>query len=354
MDKKDSYYKIYTSSFDDPSRWSDWFVHQVCSDEDILLGYGLDGSPVSGLAMRRYDFSPLRPGCEHSLNAGYLAGVATLPRARGKGEMSALMTDTLHTARLRKIDVCTLIPASRRLYFFYDKFGFSTVFYRCEERYTSVHDFSPLPGWETVAPDFESFEELEKHRHYSIRHSRKDFSEILADARMCRTHALAVRTADGSRGMIFAKTESDGTVFVHCLMSDNNDAAEAALQALRKEVGAQPFVVMRDPEGARRAQLRAYGMIRIVNAGEVLAGVAAAMPELKQAIRVYDPILRENCGTYILDKGLACKEPYRYTGTRLSLDVNIEVLARILFNTPSAGEIFGLPTMRPFMSLMLD
>ncbi len=353
MNKKEEYRKIYTSSFSDTPEWASWFVDSVCSDDDIILGYGPEGTPVSGMAALPYRFAPLNPATEEALQAVYLAGVATLPKARGRGAMSALMRDALRLARMREIDVCTLIPAGRRLFFFYDKFGFTTVFYATEERYTSVHDFIPADDARYPEPDFEIFHNLEKGRPYTVCHSEKDFKNILTDARLSRGHVVTAVCGSGS-AMAFANPMSDGTTYVSALLSNSEEAAESALSRLKEITGETSFLVMRDPDSGTKATLRARGMIRLLNVGRVLSSLAACSPDTTATIRVRDHLLTENDGIYRIKDGYCEKAASIAHHDRITLDVTVDVLARILFNTPRLGDVFNLPATRPAMYLMLD
>ena len=66
----------------------------------------------------------------------------------------------------------------------------------------------------------------------------------------------------------------------------------------------------------------------------------------------YRPSFPENDGYYAISKGncslSACSD------RRPDLDVDVEVLASVLFSSAGAGEIFDLPTSRYYMALMLD
>lgn len=353
MNKKDEYRRIYTSSFSDTQEWTSWFINSVCSDDDIILGYGPEGTPESGMVALPYRFTPFSSGTGDPMQAVYIAGVATLPKARGKGSMSTLMCDALRLARMRGVDVCALIPANRRLFFFYERFGFSTVFYATEERYTSVHDFIPPVDTVYPQPDYGIFHRLEEKRPYTMCHSERDFENILTDTRLSRGHVVTAVCGDGC-AMAFASPMSDGTVFVNALLSDSGEAAEAALSRLKEITGETSFLVMRDPDSGTKATLRARGMIRLLNVGRVLSSLAACSPGTSATIRVRDHLLPENNGVYILSDGNCKKEETGVRHGKVTLDVTVDVLARILFNTPRLGDVFNLPATRPAMYLMLD
>lgn len=93
-------------------------------------------------------------------------------------------------------------------------------------------------------------------------------------------------------------------------------------------------------------------MLRIVNAGKVLAAMAAADRRIEQVIRVHDNIVTANNGVYILHNGNC--EHADSTMRKLTLDVNIATLAAIIFSSAEMGLVFGLDTHRAMLPLMLD
>lgn len=104
-------------------------------------------------------------------------------------------------------------------------------------------------------------------------------------------------------------------------------------------------------------------MARIVNVLKVLQAVAAANPKYSGLIRVHDTILPENEHVYRLRKGQCVIDdeaiahvahPNDLDGSRLALDVPVNVLTSIVFSSEKIGDIFNLSTRRPFISLMLD
>ena len=143
--------RVFDAAFPRESRaWTDWFFREVFRpDEALVQDVSTDGkeTAASALMMMPYQFS--YQGV--ILGMSYIYGAGTMPRFRGRGLMHGLMEDALRRSHLAGDALCALVPAERRLYFFYDKFGFETVFYDDEERYTSLHRFS-LPAGVTYSP----------------------------------------------------------------------------------------------------------------------------------------------------------------------------------------------------------
>ncbi len=345
--KKKIIKQIYDGAFTADREWNDWFFDSVYRDEEALL-LAPGGNAVSCLFLQDYRFE--YHGTE--LKLAYISGAATATNARHKGYMSRLLTDALHLAYERGYTLAGLIPATRRLYFFYDKFGFATVVYNDIERYTGLHVFPLTEGYTVVEPDFESFASLERKRTATVLHSERDFDNILADIAHDKGVAVQVNGPDGDvRAMAFG-TADGRAIHVLDLLGDDPDALDMALGAIKDKLpGELPMAVYRAPYG-RPASLRSRGMLRIVNVESILTSLAASHRKLDQVIRVTDSLIPENNGVYIIKDGRCTKTDT--TLRRLTLDVTVNVLTRILFSSDRIGDIFDIPTSHPLMPLMLD
>lgn len=346
MDKKGYIRKIYEAGFRDTRDWTDWYFDRVYNDEDALTVTNQDGETVAALMLTKYRFDMLST----PLDCSYISGATTLRRHRGLGHMSALIREALSVSRQRGDALCCLIPAYDRLYGFYNRFDFATVFFVDELRYTSVHKFDDNGCFREVVPDYNTFERLENLRPTGVRHSRRDFDNILADNRLDGGIVAAVSDEQGVSAMAFA-TVSDDCVTVKALLADNTEAAEAVMGAVKRRSGEKRFTVWAEP-GERRGALRARAMARIVDVEKLLGAVAASDRQLDCVIRVHDRLLADNNGVFIIREGHV--EKTDSTMRRLSLDISVSTLTKLLFSRRAIGEIFSLPTTRPSISLMLD
>ncbi len=343
MNKTD-FRRLFREAFTTDDKWLDWFMAEVYDETDVLAEE-VDGKPVATLLSSRY---PMEfHGAE--LPLAYLSCVATAKSERGKGHMHRLMVKALKESYERGDAFAALIPAERRLYFFYDKFGFATVFYADELRYTALHAFVLGEEFSTVEPSFDMFSRLEALRMGSVRHSGERFTQILADMKLDNGVVRAVTDGNGGEAIAFAQVGDEVKVIE--LLSSSEAAAEAALAYVRMEAPEKAFVVWAEPTG-RKASLRSRGMLRIINAEAVLTALAASNQKIDQVIRVHDPIIAANNGVFVLRKGQCTRasEPVK----KYTLDVSVDVLARVIFSSPEIGDVFELPTRRPFISLMLD
>ena len=111
------------------------YFDQIYRDEEALLLKDATDAPVSSMMLQRYamSFHGQEPG------VSYIAGAATRRSKRGQGFMTRLMLAALEKSAADGDILCTLIPANEALYFFYGRYGFSTVFYTKEQRFTAFH-----------------------------------------------------------------------------------------------------------------------------------------------------------------------------------------------------------------------
>lgn len=337
--------KIFRESFKVDTAWADWFLSRVARNDDLIT-IKVDGLTVSGALVAPYkmEFHGRR------MPVSYINSVATARKYRGRGLATEVMLKALQVSAERGDAFSVLIPATRRLFFFYDTYGFATVFYIDEQRYTSLHEFENTAGFESVEPSWELFHSLEQARRGAVVHNQDDFENILTDLALSDGTVLAVSNGEGRHAMIFFETR-ESEVHVLDLLATDDVAAEAALNRMRLE-SPEKSVIVRAVPAAREAELRSRAMARIVNVGAVLTQLAEAHPEVDQVIKVTDRLLPQNSGIYVLRRG-SC-ERVEHTERRVTLDVSVEVLCRILFSDPKIGDVFNLPTSRPFISLMLD
>lgn len=353
MDKKTEIRKLWTECFHDSPEFVEMFFTRVYNDRQGIL-LEVDGKPVSSLLLQQYDF--LMHGS--LLKAGYIAGAATRRSERGKGYMSRLMKQAIIESHERGDMICTLIPAHRWLYFFYDRFGFSTIFYVDKQRFTSLHTFSGEGIYSEIDNPFRddvyaAMAEMERERGCGIIHSHRDFLNIMDDVNLdADAQFVALSDEDGNVASMAWATVGHGQVEVRELLGRDEDARKAAMRALRGRFPDTHFTLLAPAEPSRR-NLFARGMGRIVSVQKLLEACAASHPEWAATIRVSDSIIKENNHIFVVRNGEVFVDDSVMT-RKLSLDVDIEVLNRIAFSSPMMGEVIGFPSERPHISLMLD
>lgn len=358
MSKRDDIMKIWQESFSDSREYVAMYFDRVYRDEEALTLTDVQGATVSSLLLQHYSMS-FHGSCQP---VSYIAGAATRRSQRGKGYMSDLMRRALEASAERGDMLCTLIPARSALYFFYSRFGFSTVFYTKEQRFTSLHSF-PVQGsyhrlYDVADEDvWVAFDALQRARRCYVLHTRRDFDNIRADLEADGGDFVVIAADDEDSGprivSIAWAVMRDDLLVVTDVMGESADARTAALRELRTLHPGVPFLSLSHPDSEIGGRFMPRGMARVVNVERFLAAVAAGNTSWRSAIRVYDPILSaRNSHIYLIDKGKCHIEDS--WGGHLDLDVSVDVLADIAFSSPAIGSVMEFPSVRPMISLMLD
>lgn len=347
MSKLSDIKRLFAAGFKESPEWVDWYFSNAYDDANALISYS-NAQPASCLMLEPYRLKL----ADSIVDIGYLSCATTAKHLRGQGYMRRLVNDALMESAARGQALVALIPASPELYFFYDRFDFSTIFFADENRYTSLHNFSFDQRFIENSPSFEHFAQLESSQHTTILHSKKNFENILTDNALDDgiVISLSEKSTSEPAAMLFA-TNDENAVVVRDLIYVDNSAAESILRLLRQRIG-ERMIIVRLPPSDSPAMLRSQGMGRIVNVAMLLDAFVSQTAVPDQVIRVRDNILSDNNAFFIIHDGHV--ERVSSTMRRVNLDVSVDILADILFNSREIGNIFSLPTFRPFMSLMLD
>ena len=358
MDTKKEIIKIWRECFPtDTQAWVDMYFTNAYREE-CAMTLTHDEATVCSLLLQPYSMT------FHGERVGvsYVSGAATRPQFRNHGYMPELINLSLAESPPRVDMLSTLIRANSRLYFYYAKLGFATVFYNTVLRYTSAHTFPVEKYYAPVDTGnidslYDAFTRLMNDRNCCIQHNREQFETIQADNRLCDGMFTAIADeADGQiAAMAWAIPESGNrTMKVIDILARDEDSYNAVLRELQLLCPNKAITVMERPNDNGAVTLTPKGMARLVRPDQALTTVARKFPSLKSHIRVSDPILPENNAIYSLSDGEVKVLPYNSRSVELDLDITIEVLTAILFSSGHIGQIMGLPAERPFISLMLD
>lgn len=359
MDKISEIRRLWRDRFNDSRNWMTNVFPLVYRDDEALVIPENDGSGIiSMLLLRRYNMLYR----QSVIPVGYIYGAATTRPMQGKGYMSQLVQNAIAEAYRRGDYAVALQPARRRLYGFYDRFGFTTSFYIREQRYTSRHRFvhdSSQYIIESSGHDpgelANTYRRLTSDRESTMLHTEDDFKAILIDCELdggCLVTARSVDSGDIVAMAMAAATPEE--IAVREIAATDADAEAAVLDALSARYPDRMTVVEAYPSVTSPVRIFSRGMARIVNVKAFLQLAAILSPAMSQNIRVNDPIIPENNAIFIIDKGLVTTAPYDDRNISINLDVDISVLTAIFFSTSRTGEIFSLPTARSFMSMMLS
>lgn len=347
--------EMWREAFKVTPEWLDMYFKKVYHQSDLLTIMATDDDDIiaGSLLMQRYNMY------FHStpIPVAYISGATTRREYRDRGYMKQLMRDALAASYERGDVLMTLIPADRHLYFYYDRFGFSTVFYIDEERYTQKHIFPFTQEYEVVNPAdnhdvFQFVDSMLRKRNNVMLHTYEDFQNIISDALLDGGSTTALRNVATGKieSMVIAAPDNE-RVTVKELLSSTDDARNAALAHVRTLFPGHPLTVI-SPADSRSIPIHARGMARIINARKLLSAYAAHYPKLSTTIKLYDPLLPQNNHIYIIDGGEAIINDG--FGGKIELDVTQEILLSIICSDAPIGDIFNLPTARPYISMMMD
>lgn len=344
--KKKGIRLLFDEAFPDNPEWNGWFFENVYKDDEAFLL--TDGDlPVSCLFMQRYSFR------FHGEPVGlsYVSGVATKKAWRGQGQMSNLLREALSKVFDRDDVFAGIIPASRRLYFFYDKFDFATVVYNVIERYSSLHTFTLTEGYSPAVPTYAAFAALHDTLDSTIVHSEKDYLNILDDIKLDNGVVVQVNDPDGRPAAMAFATSDNSVCWVKYIVGNDPAAREMCLAEIKRVFGDIPFEVFCSPSHFR-GSFSSRGMIRVINAEKALDVIARKFPAKNMTFKVEDSLIEENNGIFAIKDGHC--EKVKTVNKKPDIDVDIAVLSKLLFSSERIGEIFDLPASHPQMPLMLD
>lgn len=344
---------IWSDRFGDSRQWMSEVFSRVYNDSDAITE-NIDDRVVSSLLLRPFTMTYR----SKEMPVGYIYGAATSRNEQSKGFMSRLMVKTLNDAYRRGQTAVFLHPSRRRLYGFYARFGFTTVLFIDEKRYTAAHRFqfdaTKYMVEDSVCDVAElsaAYRRLVDRRGACMLHDADDFKTILIDNDLDRGLTAIVRDAASGEILAFGLARSNGTsVVVKELVGVDEESENAALASFTDRVPGLMTVVEAYPQRPE-VKISARGMGRIVNLEAFLGLLASLRPELRYVFKVTDPIISGNNGLFAIGKGKVARVQ---SADKVDLDVSIDVLSAILFSSGRIGDIFDLPTARPFVSMILD
>ncbi len=339
--------ELWQLCFHDDERFVELLFGRLYRDEGALI-VEENGVAISALQVLPYQ---LNVG-ESLLDVGYISGAATHPDYRNRGWMGRLLKEAFEWMFTRHIPLSALIPAEPWLFDYYTLKGYAPVFFRQEQHYTDVHRFN-REGYHRITSTWDElyrFMDAQlKRRPCCVQHSRADFEVICGDVELEGGAVVALGDeCDTLSAMAFVVPYHD-TVVVKELLALDAQAYEALLGEIQSLFPNRPMTVHTPPVESLGVLVR-RGMIRIIDVDEVLSLFAGHHHNLRVSFRVTDPLLPGNNGDYWIEKG-SC---VRTAVERPDYEIDITELSEILFGGEEVATLLDFPSLRPYMSLMLD
>ncbi|HIZ27028.1 MAG TPA: GNAT family N-acetyltransferase [Candidatus Barnesiella merdipullorum] len=347
LEKKAGIRALWQLCFHDDERFVDLLFDHLYRDENALC-FEEHGVLTTALQMLPYR---LTYGSS-VLGVSYISGAATRPEYRNRGLMSRLLKQSFEVMRSRGIPLSVLIPAEPWLYGYYATKGYAPVFFRRECDFTAVHRFEGA-GYRRVNLSHDElyrfFDAQMRRRSCCLLHEPDDFEVICGDNRLDGGEVVALANEVGELSALAFVVPHDDRTVVKELLAVSDEAHDAALHEAMRLFPGVPLTVMAPPE-SEEGSLQRVGMMRIVDVPAMLSAVAQNHPGLQVVVRVTDPLLPGNDGAYRLGDGeCRCVET-----DSCDLDVDVAELALVIFGDSHQASLIDFPSMRPYMSLMLD
>ncbi len=115
--------EMWRVCFGNSQPYFDIYFREKYSDENTLAYFEGD-KVVASLQLLYYNFT----FCGVEIPIAYISGACTLPQARKKGYMEALLKRTFHELAKKNIPLSLLVPEENWLLAFYDKYGYAQTF----------------------------------------------------------------------------------------------------------------------------------------------------------------------------------------------------------------------------------
>lgn len=179
-DKNDmqTVWNMWKTCFGDCDAYMHIYFREKYRPENTLLYFDNDKA-VASLQMLPYQFT----FHERELPIAYFSGLCTLPEAREKGFMAALIEKSFAELEKRKISIAILVPQETRLIEFYDKFGFEQTFDAGPKNLSSLKDLLERHEGH-IDEAYTEFNRWFRKKDMTVQKSLDDFRVIIEEAKL--------------------------------------------------------------------------------------------------------------------------------------------------------------------------
>ncbi|NLZ95745.1 MAG: GNAT family N-acetyltransferase, partial [Bacteroidales bacterium] len=115
--------EMWRICFGDSQPYFDIYFRERYKNENTLA-YFVEDKVVASLQLLHYNFTY----CNTEIPIAYISGACTLPEARKKGYMEALLKRAFKEIAKRNVPLSLLVPEEDWLFSFYDKYGYAKTF----------------------------------------------------------------------------------------------------------------------------------------------------------------------------------------------------------------------------------
>lgn len=344
---------LWKLCFHDTDEFTRFYFDHKYKSENTLV-YSEQGEVVAALQMLPYPMTFYGA----TVYCSYISGACTNPAVRSKGIMKSLLHSALGRMKDRHIPLSILIPQEQWLFDYYKRAGYTAAFYGLWQKnrvipgnnVTNVVRLKREDAIRSISEYYSYFTNRMQQYDCCVQHTEEDFNSILLDLYASGGGLLVAHDTEGAiSGMAFAIPQESQLLFTELLYESEDDRQQlmekAACYWKRERVEYKLF--------ANTPDSTPFGMLRIVDALDVLDKVAQAQPTWQVVLRVTDEILPDNTAFYQIRGGKCCKTSIFEGPVNCSL--NIEELAQMLIgNKPLPENCDSFIPRVARVSLMLE
>lgn len=296
--------------------------------------------PVSALQRIPY---PIKLMGE-TISASYISGACTHPSYRSLGLMGKLLGEAHRRMYQDGVIISTLIPAGESLISYYSRFNYFVGFQQKEELLTgndaSVDNFQTQLTFNILDNSKESTEEVFhfiyqqlSKKECAVLHTMEDIRIVMADHFLSSGEIWAGYDEKADIQTVSFAIKDQGKLFIKEMISVNDNATRNMLYHLFRHYSVENAYYRRP-----------CGMIRIINALELLKLYSRTISSECIIEISGDNTIEENNGLYLLKEGTCYRMSQKDCQTSIPYTIlDIKQLGELIFKDKS-----------PYMSLMMD
>lgn len=286
--------RLYQLSFDDDSSFVKFYFSHRYSFENTVTE-SRDGRIVSAMQILDYSIDIW----DNMFDVGYLSAACTLEGYRGKGIMTELLKKTHQKIYNDGKSLSALIPANDGLWNYYGKLGYAPCFKRSTSRFLTSdfekngNDNITILGCEDLDVKlYDFFSKKMRERKNYLQHDISDFSTIVDFYNTFGGVASVAMRNETIVGLVFAEKDIKDNHLLkveECLYDDDyilHRLLENACRDSQCDIAEYPA---NSSDNSTRK-----GMIRIINAKEVLVKYAESNSDRQMSFRLVDDSVCEN------------------------------------------------------------
>lgn len=359
MTKQEQIMELWRQSFHDPEEFIQFYFSRKYSDENSLV-YEENGKALSALLMLPYPMTWQK----RTIQTSYISGACTLEKVRNQGFMTLLLKEALGEMNKRGIALSTLIPAEEWLFKYYSNLGYTSVFDYSIEQIQSDRDNYPNFSEEINCPIhydrqltdhlFPYFNQKMQERTCCIQHPIDDYHTIVEEVYFSGGRMAVVYDSNLTtpKGWALAVPEN-GVIKIKEIFYDSLTEKKALIQIFFSIFQSTKIEYQILPQDT---SFHPHGMARITDVYQLLQHLASQQPEYSVSLKIYDPQLPVNQGTYLLAKGNCEKNDSMDIPADIETDIPTLTKALLGYQPyllpPFLSEMTA--KQQPYMSLMLD